>query len=78
MTGSIQLKHPDLMEFREKSEKMNFYNRHHESDKERVMRAQKEAKQRILEKDYNEKEPNKKHYLKPRVSLDDISARLRY
>lgn len=72
------MKHPDLIEFRTKSDKMNFYNRKYEQDAERIAWIQKEKKDEILEKlDYNEHDPNRKHFLKPKLSVFEIQNPMR-
>ena len=67
MNGSIIMKHPSLHEFRTKSDKMNIYNSKYEQSKDRALRLQVEHHEGYLEKyEWNEGEPIRKYYLRPR------------
>ena len=58
---------------------MNFYNRRYELDVDKANWMQKEAKEAILDKlEFNELDPNRKNYLRPRMSVEEIQPNLRY
>jgi hypothetical protein len=73
INGSVLLKHPSIHDFRTKTDKPNVYNRKYEPSVDRANRIAQENNEAILEKlRYNENEPRRKYFLRPRVSLDEI------
>jgi hypothetical protein len=68
--GSILLKHPSLHDFRPPCDKPQVINKRYETSKARAERIEGESKRAILEKlMFNEREPNRKYYLRQRENL---------
>ena len=73
MHGSLLLKHPSQVDFRPPCDKEPMYNRRYETSMDRATRKEIEHKATILEKlNYNENEPNRKYYLRPRDNLLEV------
>jgi hypothetical protein len=73
------MKHPSLIEFREKSDKTNLYNRRYETAVDKANRIEKELQNAMLEKKlYKDDDPLRKYFLRPREQLVEIHPPLRY
>jgi hypothetical protein len=73
------VRHPSLIEFREKSDKTNLYNRTYETSVDKANRLEKEHKNAMLEKVlYKEDDPLRKYFLRPREHLVEIHPPMRY
>ena len=67
------LKHPSHHDFRPHCDKEQIYNRRYETSNDRATRMETTHKNNILEKlKYNEEEPNRKYYLRPRENLSEV------
>lgn len=78
--GAIdEAKHPDFIDFRDKSDKVNIYNRKYEVAGERAKKAEIKNKEMILEKlEYRDDDPSKRYFMRKRDNLLEIHPPLRY
>lgn len=65
--GTVLVKHPSLIEFREKSDKANILNKKFETSVQRASRIEKEHKNALLEKiEYRDDDPLRKYFYRTR------------
>eukprot|EP00347_Sterkiella_histriomuscorum_P000773 403374559 len=79
LKGSLIMKHPSLIDFREKSDKANICNKRYETTKDRAIRLEKEQQNAILEKlEYRQDDPLRKYFYRSRQNLKEVQPPLRY
>ena len=67
------MRHPSLIDLRQKSEKANLYNRTYEESVDKANRMEKEQQAAMLEKLlYKQDDPLRKYFLRPRDQLVEI------
>ena len=77
--GSVIMRHPSLIDLRQKSEKANLYNRTYEQSVDKAKRLEKEQQAAMLEKLlYKQDDPLRKYFLRPRDQIVEIQPPMRY